>query len=120
MECGLRTLPRHGGEHIAHPTRGNLLNPAHMNYVVANDTCIQCHYVVIIFRPDRSRTCGVHIWTSGRFGILDCIGLHVDHCEFSILAGPLHHYYGTSAAFGGHRSVSVHYRGQLRGFAFST
>jgi predicted CXXCH cytochrome family protein len=32
-----------GSEHVAHPTRGNILNPARMNYVQANDTCIQCH-----------------------------------------------------------------------------
>ena len=32
-----------GSEHAAHPTRGNILNPAHMNYVEASDTCIQCH-----------------------------------------------------------------------------
>jgi predicted CXXCH cytochrome family protein len=32
-----------GSEHIAYPTRGNILNPALMNYVAASDTCIQCH-----------------------------------------------------------------------------
>ncbi len=32
-----------GSEHVAHPTAGNIANPAHMNYVDANDTCIQCH-----------------------------------------------------------------------------
>jgi predicted CXXCH cytochrome family protein len=32
-----------GSEHSASPTRANILNPAHMNYVQANDTCIQCH-----------------------------------------------------------------------------
>jgi predicted CXXCH cytochrome family protein len=32
-----------GSEHIAHPTRGNIINPAHMDYVAASDTCIQCH-----------------------------------------------------------------------------
>ncbi len=32
-----------GSEHAAHPTRGNILNPAHMDYVAASDTCIQCH-----------------------------------------------------------------------------
>jgi predicted CXXCH cytochrome family protein len=32
-----------GSEHVAHPLRGNILNPARMNYVQANDTCIQCH-----------------------------------------------------------------------------
>jgi predicted CXXCH cytochrome family protein len=30
-------------EHLEHPTRGNILNPARMKYVEANDTCIQCH-----------------------------------------------------------------------------
>jgi len=32
-----------GSEHVAHPTRGDIVNPAHMDYVTANDTCIQCH-----------------------------------------------------------------------------
>ena len=32
-----------GSEHVAHPSRGNVLNPAHMDYVAAADTCIQCH-----------------------------------------------------------------------------
>ena len=32
-----------GSEHAAHPTRGNILDPARMEYVQANDTCIQCH-----------------------------------------------------------------------------
>ena len=32
-----------GSEHAAHPTRGNILNSARMDYVQANDTCIQCH-----------------------------------------------------------------------------
>jgi predicted CXXCH cytochrome family protein len=32
-----------GSEHVAKPTRGNILNPARMDYVRANDTCIQCH-----------------------------------------------------------------------------
>jgi predicted CXXCH cytochrome family protein len=32
-----------GSEHVAHPTRANTLNPARMDYVRANDTCIQCH-----------------------------------------------------------------------------
>jgi predicted CXXCH cytochrome family protein len=32
-----------GSEHIGHPTRTNILNPAAMNDVAANDTCIQCH-----------------------------------------------------------------------------
>jgi predicted CXXCH cytochrome family protein len=32
-----------GSEHAQHPTRDNILNPAKMDYVRANDTCIQCH-----------------------------------------------------------------------------
>jgi predicted CXXCH cytochrome family protein len=32
-----------GSEHAAHPTSGNILNPARLDYVQANDTCIQCH-----------------------------------------------------------------------------
>lgn len=32
-----------GSEHVEHPFRGNILNPARMDYVQANDTCIQCH-----------------------------------------------------------------------------
>ena len=32
-----------GSEHIEHPTRGNVFNPSHMDYVAASDTCIQCH-----------------------------------------------------------------------------
>ncbi|MEI9889947.1 MAG: hypothetical protein WDN45_04275 [Caulobacteraceae bacterium] len=32
-----------GSEHVAHPASGNILNPARMDYVKANDTCIQCH-----------------------------------------------------------------------------
>ena len=32
-----------GSEHTARPTRANIVNPARLNYVDANDTCIQCH-----------------------------------------------------------------------------
>ena len=32
-----------GSEHVAHPALGNILNPAHMDYVAASDTCVQCH-----------------------------------------------------------------------------
>jgi predicted CXXCH cytochrome family protein len=32
-----------GSEHVAHPSRGNVLNPAQMDSVSTNDTCIQCH-----------------------------------------------------------------------------
>ena len=32
-----------GSAHVEHPTRGNILNPARMDSVQANDACIQCH-----------------------------------------------------------------------------
>jgi predicted CXXCH cytochrome family protein len=32
-----------GSEHVEHPTSANILNPAHLDYVQASDTCIQCH-----------------------------------------------------------------------------
>jgi predicted CXXCH cytochrome family protein len=32
-----------GSEHVEHPSRTNILNPAQMDYVQASDTCIQCH-----------------------------------------------------------------------------
>jgi Cytochrome C oxidase, cbb3-type, subunit III/Cytochrome c554 and c-prime len=32
-----------GSEHVAHPSRGNILNPSHLDDVAANDICIQCH-----------------------------------------------------------------------------
>jgi predicted CXXCH cytochrome family protein len=32
-----------GSEHVAHPTRTNVLNPSQMDNVAANDTCIACH-----------------------------------------------------------------------------
>jgi predicted CXXCH cytochrome family protein len=32
-----------GSTHAEHPTRDNIINPARMDYVHANDTCIQCH-----------------------------------------------------------------------------
>jgi predicted CXXCH cytochrome family protein len=32
-----------GSEHVQHPTRGNVVNPAQMDSIAANDTCIQCH-----------------------------------------------------------------------------
>jgi predicted CXXCH cytochrome family protein len=32
-----------GSEHAEHATRSNILNPARMDYVHANDTCVQCH-----------------------------------------------------------------------------
>ncbi len=32
-----------GSKHVAHPSRGNILNPAQMDSGADNDTCIQCH-----------------------------------------------------------------------------
>jgi predicted CXXCH cytochrome family protein len=32
-----------GSAHVDHPTRDNIINPARMDYVRANDVCIQCH-----------------------------------------------------------------------------
>jgi predicted CXXCH cytochrome family protein len=32
-----------GSTHATHPTKDNILNPARMDYLRANDTCIQCH-----------------------------------------------------------------------------
>lgn len=32
-----------GSDHVAHPTRDNIVNPAQMDSIAANDTCIQCH-----------------------------------------------------------------------------
>jgi len=32
-----------GSDHVEHPSRGNILNPARMDYVEANDACVQCH-----------------------------------------------------------------------------
>jgi len=32
-----------GSEHVAHPTKENIVNPDRLDYVRANDTCIQCH-----------------------------------------------------------------------------
>ncbi len=32
-----------GSEHVANGVRGNIMNPAHMDFVGANDTCISCH-----------------------------------------------------------------------------
>jgi predicted CXXCH cytochrome family protein len=32
-----------GSEHVAQKTRNSILNPARMDYIHANDTCIQCH-----------------------------------------------------------------------------
>jgi predicted CXXCH cytochrome family protein len=32
-----------GSEHVAHPTRANILNPGRMDSVASSDTCIACH-----------------------------------------------------------------------------
>jgi predicted CXXCH cytochrome family protein len=32
-----------GSEHVEHPTRENIINPARLDYVQASDVCIQCH-----------------------------------------------------------------------------
>ena len=32
-----------GSEHVAHPSRSNIVNPGLMDAVAASDTCIQCH-----------------------------------------------------------------------------
>ena len=32
-----------GSEHVAHPTRQNIVNPAKLDFVRGNDVCIQCH-----------------------------------------------------------------------------
>jgi predicted CXXCH cytochrome family protein len=32
-----------GSAHVDHATRSNILNPGRMDYVSANDTCVQCH-----------------------------------------------------------------------------
>jgi predicted CXXCH cytochrome family protein len=32
-----------GSEHVAHPSRTNILNPAQLDSVAATDTCVQCH-----------------------------------------------------------------------------
>jgi len=32
-----------GSLHVAHPSRGNIINPAHLDAVAESDVCIQCH-----------------------------------------------------------------------------
>ena len=32
-----------GSDHVAHPTRTNIVNPATLDYVRGNDVCMQCH-----------------------------------------------------------------------------
>ena len=44
MERRLRAMPRPGQRaREAAQTRANIVNPARLDYVQANDTCIQCH-----------------------------------------------------------------------------
>jgi len=32
-----------GSQHVEHPTKANIVNPTRLDFVRANDTCIQCH-----------------------------------------------------------------------------
>lgn len=32
-----------GSDHVAHPTKSNIVNPAKLDYVSGNDVCMQCH-----------------------------------------------------------------------------
>ena len=32
-----------GSDHVAHPSRTNILNPAQLDSIAATDTCVQCH-----------------------------------------------------------------------------
>ena len=32
-----------GGDHVSHPSRANIVNPARLDFVNANNVCIQCH-----------------------------------------------------------------------------
>ena len=43
MERRLRALPWPGQRPCRRPRANNNLNPARLDYVAANDTCIQCH-----------------------------------------------------------------------------
>ena len=43
MERRLREVPRAGREHVRQPSRANIVNPARLDSVQANDVCIQCH-----------------------------------------------------------------------------
>ena len=44
MECRLRAVPRPRQRACRKlKTRENIVNPARLDYVHANDTCIQCH-----------------------------------------------------------------------------
>src|SRR5437016_7197404 len=44
MERRLREMSWTGGAaHVQRPSRSNIVNPARLDYVQANDVCIQCH-----------------------------------------------------------------------------
>ena len=43
VECWLREMPRPGQRSRRAPRQADIINPAKLNYVQANDTCIQCH-----------------------------------------------------------------------------
>lgn len=52
-----------GSEHNEHPTKKNIINPERLDYVRANDTCIQCHSQG---RPLQSPTQGKYVdWPVG-------------------------------------------------------
>ncbi len=78
-----------GSEHVAHPTRGNIVNPAHMDPVASSDTCIQCHSQG---RPLTSPIegqyydwpVGYHVGTEAR-GFLEARGPHAGGDEFLLL-----------------------------------
>jgi hypothetical protein len=36
-----------GSEHVAHPTRANIVNPETLDFVRGNDVCIQCHAMAV-------------------------------------------------------------------------
>jgi hypothetical protein len=58
-----------GSEHIADPTRENILNPSHMNCVAANDVCVQCHFQGRpLSNPNAGRYYGVCGRSSGKTG----------------------------------------------------
>ena len=52
-----------GSEHVAHPTRKNIVNPETLDYVRANDTCMQCHSQG---RPSQRSHCRQTLRLAGR------------------------------------------------------
>jgi predicted CXXCH cytochrome family protein len=40
---GCETCHGPGSDHVAHPLRTTIINPARLDYVAANDACIRCH-----------------------------------------------------------------------------